>query len=245
MDTIKVKAGNTKMIAHRGLSGLETENTCAAFVAAGNRSSYYGIETDIHRTADGNFIIHHDPDTSRVGGKKLKVEETDFSTLQEFRLRDKDGSHTRADLRLPSLEEYIGICKRYGKSSVLELKSAFTEEEIREMIGRIEKMGWLDEVIFIAFDYENLLKVRKVKPGQRCQFLTEQFSENLLTRLIKDDIDLDIYYPALSEKDVKLCHENGVLVNVWTVDKKEDAERLIGWGVDFLTSNILEGEVSL
>ena len=33
------------MIAHRGVSGLELENTCAAFVAAGNRS-YFGIETD-------------------------------------------------------------------------------------------------------------------------------------------------------------------------------------------------------
>lgn len=245
MDTIKVKSGKTRMIAHRGLSGLETENTCAAFVAAGNRPSYYGIETDIHRTSDGNFIIHHDPDTSRVGGKKLVIEETDFAVLQEFQLRDKDGSSTRADLRLPSLEEYIGICKRYGKTSVLELKSSFTDGEIREMIGRIEKMGWLDEVIFIAFDYENLLKVRKVKPEQCCQFLTEQFSEDLLTRLVKDDMDLDIYYPAISEKDVKLCHENGVLVNVWTVDKKADAERLISWGVDFITSNILEGEVTL
>ena len=241
MDTIKVKNGKTKMIAHRGLSGLETENTCAAFVAAGNRS-YWGIETDIHRTADSNFIIHHDPDTSRVGGKKLVIEETDFAVLQEFRLRDKDGSYTRADLRLPSLEEYIGICKRYEKTSVLELKSAFTEEEIKEIIARIEKMGWLPHVIFIAFDYENLVKVRKVKPGQPCQFLTEQFSEDLLTRLIKDDMDLDIYYPALSERDVKRCHENGVLVNVWTVDKQKDAERLIDWGVDFITSNILEGE---
>ena len=243
MDTIKVKNGKTKMIAHRGLSGLETENTCAAFVAAGNRPSYYGIETDIHRTSDGNFIIHHDADTSRVGGKRLVVEETEFAVLQEFRLRDKDGSYTRADLRLPSLEEYIGICKRYGKTSVLELKSTFTEEEIREMIDRIERMDWLPHVIFIAFDYENLVKVRKVKPGQSCQFLTERFSENLLTRLVKDDMDLDIYYPALSEKDVKLCHENGVLVNVWTVDKKADAERLITWGVDFITSNILEGEM--
>ena len=241
MDTIKVKAGKTRMIAHRGLSGLETENTCAAFVAAGNRP-YWGIETDIHRTSDGNFIIHHDPDTSRVGGKKLKVEETEFNVLQEFRLMDKDGSHTRADLRLPSLEEYIGICKRYGKTSVLELKSTFTDEEIKEIIARIEKMGWLEQVIFIAFDYENLVKVRKVKPQQRCQFLTEQFSETLLTRLIKDNIDLDIYFPALTEKAVKLCHENEILVNAWTVDKKEDAERLIGWGVDFITSNILEGE---
>ena len=47
MDTIKFDKKKTVMIAHRGLSGIETENTNSAFVAAGNRS-YYGIETDIH-----------------------------------------------------------------------------------------------------------------------------------------------------------------------------------------------------
>ena len=47
MNTIKVtNAGSVEFIAHRGLSGLETENTCAAFVAAGNRS-HVGIETDV------------------------------------------------------------------------------------------------------------------------------------------------------------------------------------------------------
>ena len=56
MNTIKVDSGNTLMIAHRGLSGIELENTCSAFVAAGNRS-YFGIETDVHVTADGQYII--------------------------------------------------------------------------------------------------------------------------------------------------------------------------------------------
>ena len=50
MDTIKIEKKNTLMVAHRGVSGLEKENTLAAFIAAGNRS-YYGVETDVHRTA--------------------------------------------------------------------------------------------------------------------------------------------------------------------------------------------------
>ena len=38
MDTIRVKEkGKTQMVAHRGLSGIELENTMASFVAAGNR----------------------------------------------------------------------------------------------------------------------------------------------------------------------------------------------------------------
>ena len=56
MDTIKFNKKNVKIIAHRGLSGIECENTNAAFVAAGNRS-YFGIETDVHITADGKFVL--------------------------------------------------------------------------------------------------------------------------------------------------------------------------------------------
>ena len=55
MDTIKINKGSALIVAHRGLSGLERENTASAFVAAGNRS-YYGIETDIWRTSDGHFL---------------------------------------------------------------------------------------------------------------------------------------------------------------------------------------------
>ena len=40
MDTIKIDKNNVKLIAHRGVSGIERENTAAAFVAAGNRSYY-------------------------------------------------------------------------------------------------------------------------------------------------------------------------------------------------------------
>ena len=44
------------MIAHRGLSGLERENSMKAFVAAVNRS-FYGTECDIHLTKDKIFVI--------------------------------------------------------------------------------------------------------------------------------------------------------------------------------------------
>ena len=57
MDSIKLDTRTAKMIAHRGLSGIEKENTNAAFIAAGNRS-YFGIETDVHKTVDGKFVIN-------------------------------------------------------------------------------------------------------------------------------------------------------------------------------------------
>ena len=57
MNTIKFEnKGNIKMIAHRGVSGLERENTCPAFVAAGVKS-YFGIETDVFVTLDEKYIV--------------------------------------------------------------------------------------------------------------------------------------------------------------------------------------------
>ena len=71
------------MVAHRGVSGLETENTHAAFVAAGNRS-YYGIETDVHVTSDGKYVAFHDDETRRLAAEDVIIEQTDFATLRNM-----------------------------------------------------------------------------------------------------------------------------------------------------------------
>ena len=40
----------------------------------------------------------------------------------------------RKDLFIPSLEDYIKICKKYEKKSVLEIKGVFEEEWLKEVI---------------------------------------------------------------------------------------------------------------
>ena len=86
-DTLRLSGPKPKMIAHCGVSGLELENTSSAFVAAGNRS-YFGIETDVHRTADGKYIIIHDDDTKRVSGDEMSVENSTFASLRSIVLMD-------------------------------------------------------------------------------------------------------------------------------------------------------------
>lgn len=239
MNTIKFDKERTLIVAHRGLSGIEAENTNAAFVAAGNRS-YYGIETDIHRTGDGKFVVIHDFDLNRIAGMDLKVEEVDFSVLQEIILFDKDGSKNREDLRISTLDNYISICKKYNKHCVLELKSHFTKEEILGIINIIKGHKYLDSVTFISFYYENLIKIREYLPEQSAQFLCTEFAEGLVKKLITDKLDVDVYHKALNKDVIDMLHNNGLVVNCWTVDTKERGEELAKWGVDYITSNILE-----
>ncbi len=239
MNTVKINRKNCRMVAHRGCSGLERENTNAAFVAAANRS-YYGIETDIHATLDGEYILYHDDHTGRICIDNMEVEKTTFATLRSLLLTDKDGTKGRSDLRMPTLEEYIGICKKYEKIAVLELKNAFTREQIYEICEKIEALDYMEGVIFISFKYDNLVLLREKYPTQAAQFLTKEYTENLIDRLKAYNLDLDIHYPALTEENIKALHDAGIVVNCWTVDDPAVAEQLVAWGVDYITSNILE-----
>ena len=239
IDTIHLNAENVKMIAHRGLSGIELENTNSAFIAAANRS-YYGIETDVHRTADGQFIIIHDDNTKRVAGDEMIVEKTTYETLRAIRLVDKDGAKGRKDLMMPSLAEYIGICKKYGKEAVLELKNHFKPEHVHQIIDVISEIGWLEHTTFISFDLPNMICIRERLPEQSAQFLISEHTEWLVDTLKKHQLDLDIRHTAVTPGLVKELHDAGLKVNVWTVDTVEDAQRVIDCGVDFITSNILE-----
>ena len=239
MDTIKVQnKGNIKMIAHRGVSGLERENTCAAFVAAGQRS-YYGIETDIHITADGKFIVIHDDDLKRIAGLDMAVEKTDFETLRTVRLTDLDGT-PRMDLCLPSLEEYIAICRKYEKQAILELKNPMPKEKVWEVAAIIADMGWLERTTFISFAGENLVSLREKYPDADAQYLTGECTEEEIAFMIENRLDADLCgYCVTPEKLAKL-RAAGLKINCWTLDTLEHAELAKALGVDFITSNILE-----
>lgn len=239
MNTIKFDKKNVKMVAHRGVSGLECENTNAAFVAAGNRS-YFGVETDMHITADGKFIITHDASTKRCSGIDANVEELPFNAVSGIRLYDKKAGITRSDLTLPSLEEYIRICHRYEKVSVLELKGWGSTEKYAEMIEIIKANDHLDKTIFISFDKDNCLMIKEVMPEAKVQFLIGEWNDELLPWLKENGLDLDIHYGSVTKELVDLIHENGMEINCWTVDKAEYGEKLAAMGVDYITSNILE-----
>jgi glycerophosphoryl diester phosphodiesterase len=241
MDTVKlINKKNCKMIAHRGLSYIECENSMPAFVAAGNRS-YYGIETDVHVTADGKFVIIHDDSTGRVAaGRDLSVEGNNFDLLRGVELADKNGLTGRTDLRIPSLEEYITVCARYDKVPVLELKNHMAEEHIAALVDVIRGKGYLEKTVFISFDLANLIELRLLLPEQKLMYLTGAFNEKIFTALKDYRLDFDVHYSILTPEIVATLHKNGIEVNAWTCDDVTVGEKLVEMGVDYITSNMLE-----
>lgn len=227
-----------KLVAHRGASGVERENSAAAFIAAGNRS-YWGIETDVHVTADGYYVILHDERTGRVADIDIDIEKSTLDEIKKVHLLDFDG-RAREDLVLPMLSDYVRICKAYGKYAVLELKNRFTKAQIGEIIDIVGAEGMLPYTIFISFEFDNLIDLKAIDPSLTAQFLTGEWSDDLPNVLAQAGLGLDAYYEILNAERIAALHAKGCTVNCWTVDKVEDAIALCEAGVDQITSNKLE-----
>lgn len=245
MNTEKIEKKGTLMVAHRGASGLEPENSIPAFVAAGNRS-YFGIETDVHVTADGRFVCIHDEMTGRVAGDDINVETSSYDLVRKIVLKDQcelekeTEGKGRDDLLIPRLEDYINICKKYEKTAVLEVKNRMKKEDLKRLVKEIRELDYLEHVIFISFSLENMIDLRRLLPNQKLQYLTTKYNEEIHRSLIDYKLDWDTWYPALTKELIDKLHAEGIVINTWTVDSKEDAQKFVSWGVDFITSNVLE-----
>ena len=239
MDTVRINKRSTKIVAHRGLSGIETENTVAAFVAAANRS-YFGIECDMRTSKDGQLLILHDNTLERIAGVNTSVENENFDYLRSIKLFERGTNERRGDLVLATLDEYAKICSKYGKYSILEIKGKISDESLEKMISVLEKHGHTDKTIFISFNRDSVLSIRKRLPCAKVQFLCSEIDDALISWLKENNLDLDVYHEALNCEKIAKLHAAGIVVNCWTVDSKERAEQLTEWGIDYITTNILE-----
>jgi glycerophosphoryl diester phosphodiesterase len=141
---------------------------------------------------------------------------------------------------MPTLAEYIGICKKYDKVAVLELKNPMAKKYIYAVAETIKAMDWFEKTIFISFAGETLVVLKKAYPTATAQFLTETTSDADFNFMLENDLDADLFEGTVNKEFVDRLHAVGKKVNVWTVDTIERAEFVKECGVDFITSNILE-----
>ena len=66
------------------------------------------------------------------------------------------------------------------------------------------------------------------------------FTDEFLDKVAANKFDLDIHVWTTTKEAVERMHERGIEVNVWTIDGKEAGEEVISYGIDYLTTNLLE-----
>lgn len=227
-------------ISHRGESADAPENTLEAFILGRERNTD-GCECDIHLSRDGKMLVCHDFTTLRMGGVPLSVEWENAADVQAVNV---SGHHkdkypeTHIPLFADALKE-IGA----GRKFYIEIKtgSPMLVDMIRDELAK----GVLsaDQVVLISFNFDACKYAKKIMPQYQILWLTGDeipTTEELIAKIKEAGLDgVDLYYkaPHTSPEAVKMMHDAGLYVAVWTVDEVEDAKTMIANGVDAITSN--------
>jgi glycerophosphoryl diester phosphodiesterase len=222
------------IIAHRGASAAEPENTLRAFALAIAQGAQM-IELDLHATSDGHVVVIHDPTLEHTTNARGRVAQL---ALAEVRRADAGKGE-----RVPTLAETLELTK--GRAQLyLEIKD---RRAAAETLRLVRVHGCENEVLLASFDIPLMRRLgEEVKdlelgvilgapsfdPRVR---LREALPWSSLRRVNYQVLCLQaqLCFPFLS-RQVKAA---GKRLYVWTVDNERGFARMLARGVDGIVTN--------
>lgn len=150
------------LMAHRGNRALCPENTLASFRQAFADGCDI-LETDLHLSADGEFICIHDSTLDRTTEGTGPVTE---KTLRELKsISAGKGFPQFRQETIPTLAELLEVLP-VDTSLALELKTdRFLTAEVGRRLGeQLKAAGVFERTIIISFSAERLRAVQQVAP---------------------------------------------------------------------------------
>ena len=223
-------------LAHRGLAASLPENSIASFVAAAE-AGFDGIETDCQESADGTLYCMHDLTIDRTTNGTGTLRELSDAYLSGITLKDSQEP-------IPTIRDYIKVCKKYGMIPVIELKDGgISDDGIASLLSLLEQYGMKDTCVIISFSYKLLSIVRKLTEDVYVEPLLTPSLGNLLiaSAFGNSGIDHDCTSTKLTEEHVLAAHKMGLNVNSYTIANAEQAEKMLNLGVDAITSHQFQG----
>jgi len=211
------------VIAHRGASGYEYENSRAAFRAARARGAD-AIELDIHAAADGVLFVHHD---EVVSGVHI----TRSSAAQVRALRLPNGES------IPALEDALAVIDP-ALQVFIEVKSLPPQFDDR-LLAVLEGVGGDARCAVHGFDHRIVKRLGVARPALVRGVLLASYPLRPLEAL--QDTGATVLWQEQSLIDAALVdalHTAGYRIYAWTVDDPEDMRRLLALHVDGLCTNV-------
>ena len=209
------------VIAHRGASTVELENTLAAFRAAAGQGAD-GVELDVHATLDGEIIVLHDP--SIMG---LPIAQARMSDLSQLKLLNGEPLPTLAQAL-----EVIGPLKAFVEVKVLDPR---WDDRLLETLERgPNPSGYAVH----SFAFHVVRRLREKRPNLPTGVLSEVPTRDP-QRTLDDAKSQTLWqeHTTLEESLVEAVHGLGASVIAWTVDNPSEMEQLVSWGVDGICTN--------
>jgi glycerophosphoryl diester phosphodiesterase len=234
------------VVAHRGASALEPENTLVALESAA-RAGADVVELDVRLTSDGVPVILHDPDVAATTDGTGYVHGL---TLDQVKRLDASGGRGPRQ-EIPTLAEALDLLWDHDAAANLEVKNlpgepAFDsprEGILRSALEALRDSRFEGPVLISSFNWLTIERSKDLAPQIPTGFLTiapiDPWAALIYVRGRGHDFALP-QTPALmgaGEPFVREAHEAGVRVGTWVADDETLLEQLFGWGVDAVASN--------
>lgn len=214
----------TVIIAHRGASAAELENTLPAFRRAVAMGAD-GIELDVRRTADDRLVVHHDP--RLADGRAVR--------------------HTRRDAlpdHVPDLTAALDACA--GAFVNIEIKNDPTEPDFdpsewvaHRTCALLERGGPGPRWLISSFRFETVARCRVLDPHLRTAWLVATADAATIERTASaGHAAIHPWEATLTAAQIRDAHAAGLAVNTWTCDDPARLAELLAWGVDGICTNV-------
>ena len=214
------------------------ENSIPAFENAGVIGAD-GIETDICETSDGHFVCMHDKEVDRTTNGTGNVIDMTLSEIRNLNIDYGANLEKYSNLQVPTLDEYLEICIKYGCIPVIEIKNIVNYQKLYSLL---EYYGVIDNCIIICTQTGSIDKIREISDSilicknvysnENYVDKIEEYSKynNIMIQFQKGE--------QLTKEIIQQCHEKGIICGLWTINYQSQ-QKTYGLGVDYAIVDML------
>jgi len=241
-----------RVFGHRGAAGLAPENTLPSF-ALGVSLGADVLEFDVHASRDGVIVVTHDPTLERTTNGSGAVREQALYELQrldagyQFTRDGHDFPYRGHGIRIPTLG---AVLKSFPLACCnIEIKQQ-DPPIVAQVIETIRQFDAQHRVLLAAEHDAIMHEIRHLAGDIGSSFCTGDVTDFVMrmTSATWNDyqpVGRALQIPArfgdielVTADSVAAAHRCGLEVHVWTVNDREEMERLLALGVDGIMSDL-------
>jgi len=212
-------------IGHRGASGHAPENTLKAFENAIAMGCPW-LELDVY-VVENEIIVIHDDELERTTNGQGPVMAATFPYLRSLDAGEGE--------QIPRLIEVIELV-RHRAGINIELKGPETARAVNALLGELRQSGWdAEEFLISSFDHRELARV---DGAYRRGALFQRKPEDYFSRTDRlSAYSINLSNRLTNQSLVAEAHRRGLKVFVYTVNERDEMQRLKDIGVDGVFTN--------
>lgn len=220
---------HVKGINHAGYTLIAPENTLPAYVES-RKHGFKFVECDIQFTSDGVPVLLHDDTINRTArntdGTEISgtvyISSITFEEAQSYDFGIYKGS-AYAGTKIPSLEQFILLCKRLGLHPYIEIKAGASQAQVESCVNCVKKAGMLHNVTWISFSDTILSYVNDADAKARIGYIVSVITVAAIgtataLKTTFNDVFINAAYSTATDSNVDLCISANLPLEIWTLN---------------------------